>query len=115
MPALTGRKWGIETGGIVEKNWQYQTNAQTTVTEEGIGNRRLWTAVLVSAVEDWCNGSLRRRRNAQEFLFDSAADFQTVCARAGVEPASFQTRLRKLGKIVEMHSMLAPFIPPIAA
>jgi hypothetical protein len=98
----------------VEKNWQYQTNAQSTVTEEVIGDRRLWTAVLVSAVEDWRNGNLRRRRNAQEFLFDSAADFQTVCARAGVEPASFQTRLRKLGKIVEMNSMLAPFTPPVA-
>jgi hypothetical protein len=105
----------LKQGGIVEKNWQYQTNAHSTVTEEVIGDRRLWTAVLVSAVEDWCNGNLRRRRNAQEFLFDSAADFQTVCARAGVEPASFQTRLRKLGKIVEMNSMLAPFTPPVAA
>ena len=99
----------------MKKNWQYETNAQSTVTEEVIGDRRLWTAVLASAVEDWRTGSLRRRRNAQEFLFDNAADFQTVCARAGVEPASFQTRLRKLGKIVEMHSMLAPFIPPVAA
>jgi hypothetical protein len=88
---------------------------QSTVTEEVIGDRRLWTAALVSAVQDWRNGSLRRRRNAQEFLFASAADFQTVRARAGVEPASFKTRLLKLGKIVEMPSMLAPFVPPIAA
>ena len=53
--------------------------------------------------------------NAQEFLFDSAADFHTVRARAGVELASFQSRLLKLGKIVGMHGMLAPFVPPIAA
>jgi hypothetical protein len=80
----------------MERNWQYQTDAQSKVTEEVIGDRRLWTAVLVSAVEDWRNGSLRRRRNAQEFLFDSEADFQSVCARAGVEPISFRARLLKI-------------------
>jgi hypothetical protein len=99
----------------MERNWQFQTDAQSTVTEELIGDRRLWTAVLVSAVEDWRNGSLRRRRNAQEFLFDSAVDFQSVCARAGVEPISFRARLLKIGNIIEMHSTLRPVIPPVAA
>ena len=99
----------------MERNWQFQTDAQSTVTEEVIGDRRLWTAVLVSAVEDWRNGSLRRRRNAQEFLFDSAADFQSVCARAGVEPISFRARLLKIGNIIEMQSTLVPLIPPVAA
>jgi len=99
----------------MERNWQFQTDAQNTVTEELIGDRRLWTAVLVSAVEDWRNGSLQRRRNAQEFLFDSAGDFQSVCARAGVEPISFRARLLKIGNIIEMHSTLLPVVPPAAA
>jgi hypothetical protein len=99
----------------MERNWQFQTDAHSTVTEEVIGDRRLWTAVLVSAVEDWRNGSLRIRRNAQEFLFDNAADFQLVCARAGIEPISFRARLLKIGNIIEMQSTLAPLIPPVAA
>jgi hypothetical protein len=48
----------------------------------------LWTAVIVMAVEDWRNGSLRARREAQSFLFEDNADFQAVCASAGLDPAT---------------------------
>lgn len=89
---------------------QYQVDAQNTITEELIGERRLWTAVVISAVEDWRSGSLRTQRKAQEFLFGSDTDFQTVCARAGLEPSSFRVRLLKLGKLVEMHGTVAPGI-----
>jgi hypothetical protein len=88
----------------------YQGNTQDTITEELIGERRLWIAVVIAAVEDWRNGSLRNQRKAQEFLFDSDADFQTVCARAGLEPDSFRARLLKVGKLVEMHGTIAPDI-----
>jgi len=53
---------------------------------------------------------LRVQRKAQEFLFDNDADFQTVCARAGLEPGSFRARLRKIGKLVEMKSTTVPGI-----
>jgi len=89
---------------------QYQIDSQNTVTEDLIGERRLWTAVVVSAVEDWRNGSLRTQRKAQEFLFGSGADFQTVCGRAGLEPDSFRARLLKIGKLVEMHGTVPPAI-----
>jgi hypothetical protein len=84
---------------------QYQVDPQNTVTEELIGERRLWTAVVISAVDDWRNGSLRVQRKAQEFLFDN-----DVCARAGLEPGSFRARLRKIGKLVEMKSTTVPGI-----
>jgi len=89
---------------------QYQVDIQNIVTEELIGERRLWTAVVISAVEDWRNGSLRTQRKAQEFLFGSGTDFQTVCARAGLEPSSFRARLLKIGKLVEMHDTAVPGI-----
>ncbi len=89
---------------------QYQIDSQNTVTEDLIGERRLWTAVVISAVEDWRNGSLRTQRKAQEFLFGSDADFQTVCGRAGLEPGSFRARLLKIGKLVEMHGTVPPGI-----
>ena len=89
---------------------QYQVDTENTITEDLIGERRLWTAVVISAVEDWRNGSLRIQRKAQEFLFDNDADFQTVCGRAGLEPGSFRARLRKIGKLVEMKSEIPPGI-----
>jgi hypothetical protein len=49
---------------------------QEGVTEDCISERRLWTAVVVTAVEDWRNGSLRARREAQSFLFEDNTDFQ---------------------------------------
>jgi hypothetical protein len=89
---------------------QYQVDTENTITEDLIGERRLWTAVVISAVEDWRGGSLRTQRKAQEFLFGGDADFQTVCARAGLEPGSFRARLLKIGKLVEMHGTITPAI-----
>jgi hypothetical protein len=83
---------------------------ENTITEDLIGERRLWTAVVISAVEDWRGGSLRTQRKAQEFLFGGDTDFQTVCARAGLEPGSFRARLLKIGKLVEMHGTITPAI-----
>jgi hypothetical protein len=41
------------------------------VTEELISARRLWLAVILNAVEDGRNGTLRACREAQEFLFET--------------------------------------------
>jgi hypothetical protein len=79
---------------------------ENQVTEEFIGDRRLWTAVIVNAIEDWRTGTLRARREAQAFLFEDHADFADVCARAGLEPESFRGKLLKLGRQIEMHGPL---------
>jgi hypothetical protein len=79
---------------------------ETQVTEELIGDRRLWTAVIVNAIEDWRTGTLRARREAQAFLFEDHADFADVCARAGLEPESFRGKLLKLGSQIEMQGPL---------
>jgi len=82
------------------------------VTEDCISERRLWTAVVAMAVEDWRNGSLRARREAQSFLLDDNADFQTVCADAGLDPDTLRARLLKIGQRVQMHG---PYLHAIAA
>ena len=82
------------------------------VTEDCISDRRLWTAVVVMAVEDWRNGSLRARREAQSFLFEDNADFQAVCASAGLDPATLRARLLKIGQRVHMHG---PYLQRMAA
>jgi hypothetical protein len=55
----------------------------SNVTEELVSERRLWTAVLLTAVQEWRDVTLRARREAQEFLFERDADFEIVCALAG--------------------------------
>ncbi len=86
--------------------------SRDTVTEDGIGARRLWTAVVVAAVDDWRNGTLRARRKAQEFLFDNERDFEMVCAGAGLEPGDFRARLLNLGVRIKMEGSIAE---PLAA
>lgn len=79
---------------------------ENQVTEDVISERRLWTAVMVNAIEDWRNGTLRAQREAQAFLFEDHADFEEVCAKAGLEPECFRGKLLKLGRRIEMHGPL---------
>ncbi len=83
---------------------QVSSEMHNTVTEELISARRLWTAVLRNAVEDWHNGTLRAKREAQEFLFGSGEDFEMVCAAAGLDSRDFPVRLLKIGRLVEART-----------
>jgi len=82
------------------------------VTEECIAERRLWLAVITNAIEDWREGTLRARREAQKFLFESVEDFETVCANAGLDPASLRTSLLRIGRKIAMQG---PWQNPLAA
>jgi len=88
------------------------TGSQHTITEESIGEHRLWTAVIVKAVEDWRFGTARARHDAQKFLFESAADFEAVCGRAGLNPRCLSEKLLKLGRKLEPQ---VRFVHPLAA
>lgn len=68
------------------------------VTEDSIAERLLWLAVITLAVEEWRSGALRRRREAQQFLFEDGADFEMVCASAGLDPANLRSNLLKIGR-----------------
>ena len=81
-------------------------DTQNNVTEELISERRLWTAVPANAVEGWRGGTLRARREAPEFLFESDVDFDMVCAGAGLDAGDFRTRLLKIGRHIETDGPL---------
>ena len=57
---------------------------------------RLWTAVIAKTVEEWVSGPLKRRRDAERFLFEDDRDFYIVCERAGLDPQQLRTRLNRL-------------------
>ena len=58
--------------------------------------QRLWRAVIASTVEEWVNGPLRKKREAEQFLFNDNKDYHTVCYSAGINPENLRGRLEKI-------------------
>jgi hypothetical protein len=58
--------------------------------------QKLWRAVIVSTVEEWVRGPLRRKREAEQFLFYDNQDYRTVCYSAGINPEDLRGRLQKI-------------------
>jgi hypothetical protein len=81
-------------------------------SKQAYGEHRLWTAVILRAVEDWRNGTLRAKRTAQQFLFENDKDFTRVCEAAGLEPGSLRVKLLKIGNRVHIEG---PWKQPLAA
>jgi len=102
----------VDWGGQMGSTKQIHVVSHESVTEEFIGERRLWTAVIVNAIEEWKAGTLRARRAAQHFLFETDDDFNSVCACAGLDPSHLRSKLLKIGRRVEMQGPLAR---PLAA
>src|ERR1700722_2055137 len=73
------------------------TNSIATVGNEKETQKeaRLWQAVIVSTVEEWVSGPLRRSREAEQFLFSDNADFRLVCESAGIDAEALRQRLTK--------------------
>ena len=90
----------------MQEQQQVRASQENQVTEDLIGENRLWTAVIVNAVDDWRYGTLRARREAQTFLFEDHADFENVCSRAGLDAESFRGKLLKIGRRIEMEGAL---------
>jgi len=89
---------------------QVYGNDLNTVTEGLISERRLWTAVLVNAIDDWRTGTLRARREAQDFLFNNDEDLDMVCSGAGLDWSDFRMRLSKVGTLVGMEGSMRPVL-----
>jgi len=71
------------------------TMLQSREVEE-TAEQKLWRAVIATTVEEWVSGPLRRKREAEQFLFSDNHDFQTVCFSAGINPANLRGRLEKI-------------------
>ncbi|HKQ86404.1 MAG TPA: hypothetical protein VJS43_06475 [Candidatus Acidoferrales bacterium] len=98
----------VATQGTAENQ---QDSAKVRATDPA-SERRLWLAVVVQAVEEWRNGTLRNRRLAQQFLFDDSKDFHAVCANAGLDPDNLRSKLLKIGRKV---NAAGPVLRPLAA
>jgi hypothetical protein len=75
-----------------------------------VSERRLWTAVLLQALEDWKSCNMRRRSEAEKFFFQSESDFATVCRGAGLNPSSVISKLQKMKTTMPQRQ---PWFAPI--
>jgi hypothetical protein len=75
-----------------------RTIATLATEQEAPQEARLWQAVIVSTIEEWVSGPLRRSREAEQFLFTDNPDFLLVCQSAGMNAESLRARLTKLRK-----------------
>jgi hypothetical protein len=71
---------------------EMQRNGEAQETAE----QKLWRAVIASTVEEWVSGPLRKKREAEQFLFDDNQDYRTVCYSAGINPEDLRGRLEKI-------------------
>jgi len=66
------------------------------VREETVVEERIWQAVIVSTIEEWMSGPLRRSREAEQFLFCDENDFRLVCESAGMNAGRLRQQLVRL-------------------
>jgi hypothetical protein len=66
-----------------------------------ISGRRLWSAVLLQALDDWKSSNTRRRSEAEKFLFNSEKDFIKVCQGAGLEPSYVVGKLQNMKTTIQ--------------
>ena len=72
------------------------TNA-VMLAESPLGvEKRLWQAVIVTAIQEWISGPLRSKRQAEEYLFQDQKDFPVVCQSAGMDAERLRAKLNRL-------------------
>jgi hypothetical protein len=64
--------------------------------EEKLMEVRLWQAVVVTTIQEWVSGPLRRKREAEEYLFKDERDFPLVCQSAGLDVGRLRSKLARL-------------------
>lgn len=63
---------------------------------EESAEQKLWRAVIANTVDEWINGPLRQKREAENFLFIDNQDYRTVCFSAGINPEDLRSRLERI-------------------
>ncbi|MGA8013629.1 MAG: hypothetical protein WB949_14450 [Candidatus Acidiferrales bacterium] len=58
--------------------------------------KRLWQAVIVTTIQEWISGTLRSKRQAEEYLFQDQQDFPAVCQSAGMDAGRLRAKLSRL-------------------
>jgi hypothetical protein len=84
-------------------------NANSTfAVGENTPETALWRAVIARTIREWISGPLRRKREAEQYLFDDNKDFLLVCRSAGIDSGQLRSRLSQLrGHTIPDHLLAA--------
>jgi hypothetical protein len=63
---------------------------------DSVAEMRLWQAVIVSTIREWTSGPLRRKLEAERYLFSESSDFALVCQSAGISVGRLRGQLGRL-------------------
>jgi predicted nucleic acid-binding protein len=85
-----------------------QTKSSVVGNEEKLMEVRLWQAVIVTTIQEWVSGPLRRKREAEEYLFKDQRDFLLVCQSAGLDAGRLRSKLARLKPPQELCVSKAP-------
>jgi hypothetical protein len=72
------------------------SRAMEATERDSAAEVRLWQAVILSTIREWISGPLRRKREAERYLFDDRTDFAYVCEAAGMNLGHLRGRLGRL-------------------
>jgi hypothetical protein len=64
--------------------------------DEKLMEVRLWQAVVLTTIQEWVSGPLRRKREAEDYLFKDQRDFPLVCQSAGLDVERLRSKLAQL-------------------
>jgi hypothetical protein len=74
---------------------------------------RMWQAVIAKTIQEWISGPLRRKREAEEYLFKDEKDFPLVCESAGMDVSRLRAQLSRLRPVAmalqQQHPLLFDF------
>ena len=65
-------------------------------TMKVVPEHRLWSAVILTTVQEWLSGPLRLSRRAEQYLFHDEKDFLLVCQSAGMDPSRLRGQLGRM-------------------
>jgi len=65
-------------------------------TMKVVPEHRLWSAVILTTVQEWLSGPLRLSRRAEQYLFHDEKDFVMVCQSAGMDPGRLRGQLGRM-------------------
>ena len=85
------------SGSRMTKGNQTMSNkAREASEEDSVAEVRLWQAVIASTIREWISGPLRRKMQAESYLFGDRTDFAYVCESAGMNAGRLRRRLEGL-------------------
>ena len=73
---------------------------------DSLAETRLWQAVIVSTIREWTSGPLRRKLEAERYLFSDSSDFAMVCQSAGISAGRLRGQLGLRGLLSPLLQLM---------